>query len=303
MIGTDSSIRRIASRARRLACRVPLSIGAAALLSLAPSGCATHRVEVTPQLLPLTAEARARLGTIGIVGGGAASISLSKPRGRWASTAAGAGEGAAVGLGLPLGSSDPWAPFVVLGVTAVGTPVGAVVGYFKGTSAQEVMQSEQHLRSTIAQLHVEDLICNQLLQTLRTNTPYPAILISTTNATAKTAADTADSLAKQGVDTLLEATVLELGLLGEHSRRAPLRSFVVLRVRLVRVADGVGLFEQTRTCESGSLTFKDWSADGARAFRQEIAASAARQAQDVVRELYSGPMPLPPRLPSAETAR
>ena len=288
MIGADSSIRLMASRARRLACRLPPSLGAAAFFALAHMGCVTHRVELTPQLLPFTAETRAKLGTIGIVAGGAASISLSKPRSRWASTATGAGGGAAVGLDLPLGSSDPCTPFIMLGVSALGTPVGAVAGYFKGTSAREVKAGEQQLRSAISQLHVEDLICSQLLQTLRTNTPYPAILVSTTNATAVAAADTTDWLANRGIDTVLEATVLKIGLVGERSRAAPLRSFIVLHVRLVRVADGVQLFEQTFTCQSGPLPFSGWSADGARAFRQEVSDGAARLAREVVYTLFSG---------------
>jgi hypothetical protein len=176
----------------------------------------------------------------------------------------------------------------MLSVSAVGTPVGAVAGFFKGTSAKELKAGEQQLRGAIAQLHVEDLICGQLLQTLRSNTPYPAILISTTNATATAAAGTDDSLSNQGIDTVLRATVLKIGLVGERSRAAPLRAFIVLHVRLLRVADGVQLFEQTFTCQSGPLPFSSWAADGARAFRQEVGDSVARLAREVVYTLLSG---------------
>lgn len=170
-------------------------------------------------------------------------------------------------------------------------PVGAVVGYFQGMSAEEVKEGEQQLRRAVAQLHVEDLICTQLLQTLRTNTPHPAILVSTTNATAMIAADTDDSLANWGIDTVLEVTVREIGLLGERTRGAPLRVCIVVHVRLVRAADGVEYFEQTFTRQGSPLTFSGWSAEGARSFRREANNSATRLAQKIVHALFFGPMP------------
>jgi hypothetical protein len=168
------------------------------------------------------------------------------------------------------------------GVAVIAMPVGGAIGYFQGLPGDQIKTGEQELRKAIAEMHVEDLVCRRILQNL-TNSPYRVVLVTNTSANVE----------GPQINTALNASLLTIGLKGEGKKKAPLQAWISCRVQLVRTTDGAELFSRDFLHEGGEWTFTEWSANGARAFRQELDAGATMLAHDIVQVIFCGEQPLP----------
>jgi hypothetical protein len=245
------------------------------------AGCSIPRVDITGQVLPLTADARSRLGKIGIVPGSATNVALAKPPSRMNSTLAGMG-GGALAVTEVVRPNDGLTLILAAGIAVIGVPVGGAIGYFQGMPVGEIKAGEQVMRNAIAEMRVEELVCVRMLQNL-TNSPYQVMLITNSSAQLETSQ----------INTVMDTSLLTIGLKGESARKAPLRAWMSCRVRLVRTADGVELFTEDFLIESGELTFTEWSENNASALRRELDTGAKFLASEITQSIFYGRKPAP----------
>ena len=73
----------------------------------------------------------------------------------------------------------------------------------------------------------------------------------------------------KGIDTVLEIGVERLGLAGSGIN-PPLTLVMNSRARLIRVSDGAELYLNTLVYHSRKRKLRDWGADNAQPFREEV---------------------------------
>lgn len=259
------------------------------ILLIAQWGCA-HSLPIPP-----SEQARATLGTIGVVSGRfAPEAGLRTSAGGWAG---GAGRGAAIGAGRTVGTAAEIGVhgrdlggvlIIALGIALapVGALVGSVVGGATAEPAATVEEAEAVLKNALAELKVQETMRDRVLQLARDQTRHRFILLSEQGPTALDEKVSYQSLASAGVDTALEVNVVSLGLEGPWSINPPVALFMTLRTRLVRVGDGIPIYEATFEYKGRARTFTEWAANNAQPFRDGLEDAYQSLAEKVVEELF-----------------
>ena len=99
-------------------------------------------------------------------------------------------------------------------------------------------------------------------------------------------------LAREGIDTILEISVLALGLAGEWGVNSPLAVFMTVRTRLIQVVDDTALYDSTSKYRSTTdkfietHKFTEWAANNAQPFREELVRAYQSLARKIVEELF-----------------
>ncbi len=231
-------------------------------------GCAAGRITVPPE--PLSEEARANLGTTGVV-----SARFS-PEAQLEGPTSGKGSGSAKGIaalffGLILGGTAAagfGAAFGVLLAPVFGMG-GAVYGAIAAESAATVGEAEGTLKKIVADLKIQESMQDCVLQMAREQTRYSFILLDDWGPTVPGEGVDYSSLTIEGVNTILEISVERLGLLGEGIN-PPLPLVMSTRARLVKANDGTELYAGTWVYQSRTRKFVEWAANDAQPFREEV---------------------------------
>src|SRR5437867_7422997 len=227
-----------------------------------PWGCALKHPQ-GPQ--SPTDEVRAQLKTIGLpVAGSPPEAHLDAPtsgkgmgalKGASLGLAAGATPGMAIagsvgrgcGGGGQFGAAICGAAIVFgLGVAAAGGTIGALGGTVYGAitaeSGSKVDAAEAELKSAVIQADVQMMLRNHVLEMVR-DSPLNFVAVDDENRGANGQPIDYQALASTGIDTVLEVSVLRIGLAGESGINPPISLLMNARARLVRSADGIEMYE------------------------------------------------------------
>jgi len=197
----------------------------------------------------------------------------------------GLGAGAQAGRGG--GELGAAVAILVWSVTVpVGTLVGAATGNMEGMPVREREQAEEQLHKAVLETDVERLVNDEVLRLIHQKTQESVVPLETHGVARPSGSITGSADTNQIIDTILEVTVLNAGLSGGRARSSPLAVFLQVHVRLVRACDGAELYQHTWVPHSGSLTFKEWSADNAQPLHQELSKMISPLAESVVEELF-----------------
>ena len=250
-------------------------------LLIGPWGCAHAPA-------PLSEQVRAQLGTVGVVSARfIPEAEFQTPAKGWAGGAGrGAPRGAVQGFGSSLrvfaelgrGCSEPVlcgaALLVGLGILAAATTVGTVVGAVHGAATAEpaakVAEEEAALKNALAGLKIQEAIRDYVIQVALEQTRHLLVVLSDQGPTALDEKISYRAPASQAIDTVLEVSVLSLGLTGEWAVNQPLAVFMTARSRLIRISDGAELYALPLEYSSGTRTFTEWAANNAQPFREEL---------------------------------
>ena len=276
-------------------------------LGIGPWGCAHTKPRAAQ---PPSDDVRSELGTIGVApASGAPPAPLMAPtRGKAAGALKGAGGGFVAGAtpGLYLltaagsgcigggggqGAATLCALVIMtgLGVAAAGGTVGAVGGTVYGLvaadSASTIAAAEDALTRAAADVDVQRSLREHVLRELGEHGSLTFVDLG-----ERTAADGAPEDHRRwkhdGIDTVLDVTVSQLGLAGGSGVKPRVGVSMVARARLIRTADGVEVYAQTfEYGGAADRTVTGWAADEA-AFRQELDAGTRRLAADIARVLF-----------------
>jgi hypothetical protein len=277
-------------------------------LLLMQGGCAT--VSRPPR--PLSPEARAELGRLGLVSGRfVPAIDVQRPT-------TGRGSAAVRGAALAAGSVLP--PFsalavsctgrecglvvivmfgVLLGVATVGALTGAVVGAATAESAAQVHDAEAALTRALAELKIQEALRDRIVTIAGEDTHLVLVPGGDVGPTESDMAVDYRPLAAQGLDTILEVSVIRLGLTGDRRRvNPPLALSIAARIRLLRSGDGAELYHQELNHRSGSRKFVEWAANDAEAFREAMDAAYTDISRQIIRLVLPPPVQGPELLPT-----
>jgi hypothetical protein len=198
---------------------------------------------------------------------------------------------------------------VLIGAATVGAVTGAVMGAVTAESTAKVHDAEAALAHALAELKIQETLGDRLVTIARDDTRLALVPGGDVGPTESDMAVDYRPLAAQGMDTVLEVSVIRLGLTGDRSVNPPLALSMTARIRLIRIGDGAELYQEELDRRSGSRKFVEWAANDAEAFRDAMDAAYTDVSREIVRlvlppaqgpELRLAPMPPAPE-PSLST--
>ncbi len=261
------------------------------ILLVSQTGCA-HKA--TP---PLTVEARARLGTVGIVPVKfQPDVDLSVPAKGWL--------GGAGRKSIRWGGNAALAPFAgncagdrsglcamfltALSVTAgtIGGLAGGVAGAFQATPSKEVRFSEEVITTAIASLNMQEDLCRRVSEVAQSKTLNHILLIAEQNPPVAEEKDRYSPLAAKGIDTVLEISVLRLALAGDWDIDPPLQYQMISHLSLIRAVGGARMYETDIGYQGKSVTFAAWADNNAQALFEQMDEALQTTAESIVRKVF-----------------
>ena len=256
------------------------------LLLLGQVGCARHTA-------PLSQEVRAGLGTVAVVPARfAAKTELQIPaKGGPAGTGRGAATGALKGMAIAAeagrGCHGYDCAAVILLIPAggiIGALIGAIHGGVTAVPAVAVDDGLTELRSAVDGLDLQATLRDRVLRAAEAQTCHAlAVDIASGPGTLEQKLGY-QPLTADGIQTVLEISVLEFELKGPWDVNSELAIVMSVRARLVRTLDGALLHERTLDHRSMKRRFTDWAADGGGPFRGEREAALDLLAGQIVTE-------------------
>ena len=203
-----------------------------------------------------------------------------------------------------------------IGMAAAGGTIGALGGPVYGAvtaeSASKIDAAQAELKSAVMKPDIQMMLRDQVLQIVRDRGSLNFVAVDDQQGSANGERIDYQALASTGIDTVLEVSLLRLGLAGQSGINPPVSLFMTARARLIRTADGAEMYAEKFDYRGGAAhKFPEWAADEGQVFRQEVDRGARRLAEDIVRLLFPAepardstpaePSPEPPTAPAAST--
>ncbi|MDH5426833.1 MAG: hypothetical protein OEZ57_05660 [Nitrospirota bacterium] len=284
----------------------------AGVFLLVQYGCATDSAA-------LPGEIRAQLGRIAVVSAqytpepdfeGPGTGFIEHTSGAWKGLKSGAKEGAAKGMELgteyhpggcppnliglaacPLFMLLGLAVGVTLGAT-VGTVAGGVGGMTKGMIHLEDANSfDEHkivrktLDSYLQKLGMQERLRNEVTYFAKQKTSHTIIELEEEGPTRPGSILGYQRLKKENFDTVLEVTVLSLGLKSTSAFNPEFSVFIVGKADLRRVEDDALLYRTTLTHTSQPQPYEEWAGENVYAFQRALNDGYRSLAEQIVVKL------------------
>lgn len=290
-----------------------IRLGIALLGSLVVlGGCATR-----PPLKPLPSEQdRVRFGRVAVVATSVQTGAFQAPvrdKGQVASEVLAAGAavtGAGVGVvaiapaclaGGPIGAA---VCSTVMGITAavgaVATAGGAAAAAASTDPRATAEQGAAAIDAVLAKVQLQELLRHQVLAYASQELSAAPVEIRDVVPADQGAPRSLEQLAALGADSVLEIGQVRLQLVGLFGG-SELPVYLAANVRLLRVADGAVLAEQSFGVFSKPRQLGEWGANGGMLFRQALDSGIQTLAEWIVDELFllleiPAPPPIHPAL-------
>lgn len=194
---------------------------------------------------------------------------------RWAGKAGGAVASTAKGFGPGAGGGyGAAAVFLVwmgalVASTVGGAAVGAVAGAVTAVPADTVRQAEAALTGALSSLNAHDELRARVLRLAQQGAMHDVVAITAGPSSPHDRLDYS-WVGMEGVDSVLEITVLTVELAGEWDVDPPVTLTLAGATRLVRVRDGTEIDGAPVAHVAGTRHFTEWAADEARLFRDDL---------------------------------
>jgi hypothetical protein len=245
--------------------------------------------DIPKQQPPRSDELKMDLGRIGVISARfQPEIKIRKPMTRGTAAWQWAGEGALAVFKM----NERCSGLGCLGFifAPVGAVVGSMAGAVKGTSPEKIMEPEEALNSYLATLNFQGAMRDRLLSVASAQTQYPFILHEKQGPTTLNEYVNYGSLSEEGIDTVLEVSVLNFELFGLGRTREidpSLRLDMDVGTKIIQTRDGKVLYSRIFAYRyDGSLhNFSEWGTNNAQLFRQEIDCAFQHLATEIVKTL------------------
>jgi hypothetical protein len=186
----------------------------------------------------------------------------------------------------------------MLAVVAASGTIGAVVGGLEGAirsmpaaEAREIERATRHL----ADLGIQDAVRIRVLSEAADLCGNEVIAVPDAGPAASDCVVDYRGLAAEGIDFVVEISVLSVGFKGEQwGSRPPLSAYLDARVRRYRTGDGKLVEEKELQYRSGERQFSEWMADGADLLEEEFEAGYGDLAERIAVETVCPPVAEPP---------
>jgi hypothetical protein len=268
---------------RNIRCKQGILWLSIAIILTTQFGCA-HK----PPIRHPSEQVRSQLGSIGVVS------ALFIPKVEFLTPAKGVLEGAGTGAAIggvemfrgSLYSGGPAGWLLGLILAPVGGLVGSVVGGAMAEPAAKVEKEETTLRNVLTELKIQQTMRDYFLQIAREKTNLLFVVLEEQGPVTPDEEINYCSLSGNGIDAVLEISVLNFGLTGPTGINPPIEFFMNLRLKLIRTIDGEMVYVTTMRYEGKKLKFADWSANNAQSFREEYKRSYLNLSERIVENLF-----------------
>jgi len=192
--------------------------------------------------------------------------------------------------------NPPLPPPIIVLIGVTGTAAAAIpeaIGTSKGIVPESlVLDIESAIGKVVSSMDVQSVFAGQLATMLKSD---PRIRLATAGIAGPdhpAARPDYKQLHDAGIDTVIEVAIAEIGfdgcILNNWECRPPHTLHLSMRglARLVRVADGITLFEWPLDYNSGPHELKKWLADGGRLLSEELELANRELAERVYDEAY-----------------
>jgi hypothetical protein len=236
---------------------------------------------------PPSKEARASFGRVGIYAPAPDDINFEAPT---SGRLAGGGKGtlgALEGIASSAGGGEAW-----LGV-ALLSPVFALGGFIYGTVAAEpaakVQGWEEAVRRAVDGVDIVHGLRDGIVQRARVRGLDIAVV---ENVSVTEGRPDYSQLCAMGIDTVVEAQVLNCSLEGNGSIDPPVQFVMEARVRVIRPKDGAVIYSNTFKYLGQKMTYAHWAAMTV-VLRNQINTAIADISDRAVERVFSRRISLP----------
>ncbi len=277
-----------------------LAIHLVAVLSLLP-GCAQHSVTVPLRPPPLSEQARAQLGTVGVLSipfnpevsievrstDGSSEAGSGAAAGGLGGTAVGAAGAVAV---LPLGLVFP-PMFLVAGgifVASVmgGTLMGKAYDAVPADGAAAGVGPGAAFKAGLADPTVEAGMSAHIQFAAAGLPSHRVVLLRESDGVSSLAQSDYRALVERRIDSLLIVQIEQVRVTMEEDVDAPMALDMTVKSTLIRTRDGAKLDERIFTCRGGKRTLSQWRAESVTPFTAGLSRCYHKVADRIVEEVF-----------------
>lgn len=241
--------------------------------------------------LPPSADVRKNLGTIGVASGSfKPECSLQESTSSRSKLVKGAAKGAARGAGEVLGAAPAgdYGACIALVLAPFGACIGCLVGAAKSDSTEKLdAESEAAMRNAFEQVNFQEITRSHISRIAGEKTNCTFVSLGEQRPTSPDEEYDYRSVVNEGIDTVLEISVLKAGLAGSGEIYPNLQLFIDLRTRLIRAVDGEELYAATVTYKGPIQSYPAWARDTAVSFNEELENGCEKLSERVVELLFA----------------
>ena len=157
-------------------------------------------------------------------------------------------------------------------------PVGATVGAMYGTPTEEIEAGSTVLANACAGVDFQKTVRRDVVAAIGKYTRHPVV-------------PAGRSRTHPSANSTLELNVLQAGLAGKRYKNSKLKVFLLVQAHLKSLPDGTELYQNAWYQIGSEQTFNEWSEQGGRALRQELAFTSREVAARIVREIFLAETP------------
>lgn len=200
------------------------------------------------------------------------------------------GEAAKAG---PIGSGggDPLGICLVALIWLITLPfaacIGCIVGAVKAKPPVELdAESEVALREAFEQANIQQVMRDCILLTATEKTNYTFVNLDERGPNSPDEEVDYSPVAEEGVATVLEISVLDVGLFSNSKIHPNLMFFMSVQTRLIRTVDGEEVYAATAPYYGEMHEYSLWAADNAKLFRAAFRTGSKKLSGEVVELLF-----------------
>jgi len=210
-----------------------------------------------------------------------------------------AGKGAVHGMGvmweecLKFGAVAPQLGTGVLALfgcsvlTPFAAAAGAISGAVNAPPQADVEQAQQRVDTAFAQIRIQETLRERVFAAAKSGSNYAVVNLPEHGPSAPDETVDYRSLAREGVNAVLEVSVANLALQG-NGLNLPLKLAMTARARLVSVSENRVLYSDDFAYRSEQRPFSEWAASDAEALRVAYEGAYQNLAKQIVQTILSG---------------
>ena len=165
---------------------------------------------------------------------------------------------------------------------------GALSGAAKARPVEKLdAESETALRNAFQQVNLQELMRDRILRIAREKTNYTFVNLVEQGPSTPDEGFDYSAVANQGIHTVLEIAVLEVGLVGNAEIYPNLQFFMSARTRLILAVDGEEVYVETLAYKGAMHTYSVWAADNAQSFGEELRGGSEELSERIVELLFA----------------
>jgi hypothetical protein len=142
--------------------------------------------------------------------------------------------------------------------------------------------TETAIRNVLGKLKIQETLRDRVLREAKGQTQRPLVLVGDQGPARPNDTVSYRSPPDRNVDTVLELSVLTIGMEGEERANPSVALVMTARARLIRIKDNAVLYDEVFEHRSDERAYAEWVVDNALQFRREFERAYQSLAEKIV---------------------